>query len=1314
MSPIWLLILILIVLLVLGTAIFLYFVLRRARKITFSVDPAIRAAPDKKEPPPDEFLSYSSNADLRASFTRGLRRLKSFSAGKDYRYRAPWFLMIGESDSGKTAILDSSGIILSATELGRDQQLNWYFNDEGVIVEVAGDFVLRADETANHRGWNTISRLLQKHRPQRPLDGIVLTIPCTDLIGSDDFDNADRFRLEQKATCLYRKLWQSQRILGMRLPVYVLVTKCDEVKGFTGFCNQLPANLKTQMFGWSNPLSLDAAYKPDFVSEAFESIHKHLSHLQFEIYAERDEISDVDDVFLFPSEIQAMHASLQVYLDGLFRQSAYHESFFFRGLYFTGEARAGSVPEPAQKLLANSWRTNFEASAPSLPETLESSSLKPIFVSQLFKEKIFAEDFLAQPIKRIAIARNRTVLAAQIFSLLIIIVGGIGLAVTYARLSTKVDELNRYLGDEKGDLASLKSGNLLVVRDDQANLLEGMAYASGNKIQSVFIPSSWFSKINEQVETTFVKAFKPVVFDSLKRDLEKNAGCLKETNTTPSRLSESDSSDSDRQDRSRRRLEATPPCPPLSGPDRQLPVFIGQVQQLRLNLVRYDRIIKKDSGSFEDLKALVEYLDHERLPAFDKENDLYQRALREAEGSVIDNESIYQDAQAKVAKTIEDLYDASLKQKGVKYSYLEEITDTEALLRRPEYTWLATQTFRAESPFAGMTIASGLIKLRYALQDLRRQRFMAQDAPDDSTRYQRRYQHRVRNVLVWDQEILRDVLALSEQYETFVAARSYEHADDVDYRVKEVARAQAKLKIRKLIIRARKYEALAPSSEGSALRASLITEVQRLEVVKPLLAQVLEVAGRLGIDRELRGMLAQQGNSLLQNINREFVSLRFYIPRQGDFAWWQGNGTVSYRAFDLGSSEELEEYLNLQRKNIAELGRELVLPIEAFFASQGIPLQRGEAQVDWDRLLFDLDQFDNKTPGNPIATLEIFIRTEMDKVSVDSCTGVARVFDNRSTDYFLRKRNSLRQAFYARCTELGRSKAIIDTLAALDNYRKIVDSFNDNLRGGFPFGDVNAPPIDPLRLTTFFDELDLREKAAREALERSVGFGAVPQRALNFLKQATKARAFFAPFLEKKQGPVFDFKVQFRVQPEQPGQAERGVNQIIDWQLEVGKKSFAYRGEDLTGRWVYGDPIRLTLRWANDSPVRPIASALPVPFAVKERTAIFEYNDRWALFTFLLKHGLTLRRAGTETDCDQGLDADPYTLTFTIKTGVDPAVLPGQRQDLQSTSAQVFMRVTMLTANKPEALMIPCFPIKAPPVPSLFVVDRTTATNKDE
>ncbi len=342
-----------------GTAIFLFLVIRRSRKVSPTPDASANAE-GKDDSSGIEFLQYASDVELRSSFRHALRILKTYVTGRDYRYRAPWYLLAGETKSGKTSLVNSNGLSESVNELidKSGRRLNWYFFDEGVVIDVAGDYVLRQDRTAYHRGWNTILRLLQKHRPQRPLDGIVLTIPSTDLFGPE-LNHERRFELEQKANCLYKKLWQAQKILGMRLPVYILVTKCDEITGFSSFCRQLPPKLHTQMFGWSNPATLDTAYKPEFVAQAFESIHKHLSWLQFEIYAERDEIQDADDLFLLPAAIQSIREPLSVYLDSLFKQSAYHESYLFRGIYFCGEAGmetepllqlqpAGDLPQPVE------------------------------------------------------------------------------------------------------------------------------------------------------------------------------------------------------------------------------------------------------------------------------------------------------------------------------------------------------------------------------------------------------------------------------------------------------------------------------------------------------------------------------------------------------------------------------------------------------------------------------------------------------------------------------------------------------------------------------------------------------------------------------------------------------------------------------------------------------------------------------------------------------------------------------------------------------------------------------------------------------
>jgi type VI secretion system protein ImpL len=1312
------LILVLILLLTLAVSFFLYLVIRRTRRVSFTPDDEVKPQVEEKNPSPVEFLQYASDLELRTSFRRALRVLKHHVTGRDYRYHAPWYLLAGESKSGKTSLLDSNGLKLSINDAieGKSRQLNWYFFDDGVVIDVPGDFVLRGNRTANHRGWNTIMRLLQKHRPQRPLDGLILTIPCTDLLGSDQ-DNWE-FELEQKATCLYKKLWQAQRILGMRLPVYIVITKCDEVTGFNTFCNQLPERLHAQMFGWSNPAAIETAYEPGLLRLALESVHKHLSWLQFEIFAERDEVENSDGLFLFPTSIQLLRKPLQVYLDNLFKQSAYHESYLFRGLYFCGEAAVESLPQVMAEMV-----TRDESFADlSLQETPVETVLerKPVFLSDLFKEKIFNEASLAQPIGRIALSRNRMALAAQLLTIAVVLIGGGGLALSYRGMLNQEAQLYSFLQGEEADLKKVEAAYQRsrritrdeseqleehIAHDNETKLLAGMADMNGNKFDSPFIPSSWFSGINERLETSIAAAFEYVIFESLRVDMERQGKSL--LYVAPGNL---------RNFESETEAAAKNPVLPdedFEGAAREKPragfelhVYLEELGDYRANLERYNKLITKDNNSLADLRQLVRYLNHAPLPdKINKDTYLYKQALTIAEGRPIDCARFYKESVTKVGDLIEDFYSASFDRRGVKYEHLNDLAETEALLSRPEYTWISTNVFDPHSPFHGMTISTGVRELRKALQDLRRQEFMAEVDVDEFSDLPQsddtRYQHFVRRVLVWDQEALRQAIALNDQYEAFVSSNSYERGEYLDNSVKQAARARLKTRMSKVFRQARKYQALAPATEGSALRSSLIMEIKSLQEAQPTLSRVLQIATPLGIDAELRSALSTQVSYLLRGIHREFVGQQFYEMKRRDFSWWNGSQPVSYLAYDLASLEDVNTYLTLQRKNVAFLARDLAVPLLTFAASENIYAE--STTFDWNEILGDLDAFENKLPGNPIASLENFIATDMDKVSIDSCSASLRLPKDDSKDYFRRLRNTMRAQFFYRCTELARIKAVNDTLAALENYREIEESFNKSLAGGFPFTDLSTrpdyPDLDPWEMLKFFRLFDAREKAAREALARSVEFGAGTKEASEFLDQVVLVREFFAPFLEKKQGPVLDFKVQFRVN----GDHEIGANQIIDWKFEVGKKKFAYLNDDLEGRWVFGDPIRLSLRWANNSPVVPVTSAQPVPVKAKDRIATFVYDDHWSLFTLLLRHGPMLKRVGTQAECDQSFDSEPYTLRFSVKTEPDAALQSPQRSELKTADAEVFMRVSLAKANKQEPLMLPCFPRKAPPVPALHL-----------
>ncbi|MBD0371099.1 MAG: hypothetical protein ICV60_09715 [Pyrinomonadaceae bacterium] len=1378
LSPNLLFILLLVALLLLCVLGFLYLILRNARKRPgpkeVEVVPAQKPAPQVTRAP-DEFTQFAPNLKLQASFIKALRLLKRYVTGKDYRYRIPWFLMMGEARSGKTSLLTNVGLnaplgTTSERVYGTKQGLNWSFFDKAVVLDVAGDYVLREDgETSNNRSWNAISKLLQKYRPERPLDGIILTIPCTDLLGARHLTPENRLRLERKATALYKKLWQAQKILGMSFPVYVIVTKCDEVTGFKSLCKELPEPLRENIFGWSSPYTLETAYNSSWVSEAFQNLYRYLFQIQAEVFAESNEMQDGDGLFLLPSEMQALRAPLQIYLDNIFKESSYHNSFFFRGLYFCGDGESAPAPPPAPPMLIGEVLPEDEWDSPTLasieapqPVVPLPSAKRPIFLKHLFEKKIFQEDLLARPVSKIMLSRNRTVLTCQVLSLLIPLIGGIGLLATYSSLERREKELHEFLLRESQDLArvSQRFGQMLSgvqeedstrtvsslaltnsyrpvnyyaqprqnnqssddrnlfdldappIRDEEEELLAGMAKIGGARFYSVFIPSSWFSGVNRRIETSIVAAFRYVILDSLRLELENRTKDLLAAPVYERSLSSNSTganptnSDSIYAHPRPPKTSATPEADSSDSvrPTYQLHKFVEDLGLLIINRTRYERLRQKGTGTFEDINSLVEYLGHAPLPSnFDKNNELFLEALKSTEGAPLSSNDVHRRGALKVEEMIEGIYQGSYDKRSVSYDYLSDISETEALLAKPEYTWLSTYVFNPRSPFHDMTISSGLRELRKSLEGLSRQKFMSKDGYTVD-----RPEYKFGRRLIWDKERLRQAIALYQDYARFIDNRGYNTSQDLDASVRQAALRQLRIKISKLIAEAKVYQSAQPMVGESIFQAKIVAEVKNFDETKDLLVQLMEICERLNIKNELSASLIEQASYLVRAIGREFMKQNFYTPIQGDFSWWNGTKPLSVSAFDVGNPEELMAYLSVQRKRILFLGRELALPIFTFMATQNVSYQvlQADSPVDWDEILTELDRYDNKVPGNSVMALENFIRYEMDRIDIEDCSAMIRQTGGASNDFFIQRRNALRRQLYGRCEELAQIKILNDNIRALSNYREIEEAFNRTLAGRFPFSDpgdnISFYEADPDTIADFFQLLDRKEKSARDALLLNPSLGQSQASALEFLDRLDEVRIFFNSFLDKKHPPVFDFDFRFRTNQSR----EIGANQIIDWKLDVGRKRFDYLTEEHTGSWLFGDPIRLSLRWANDSPSIPMPSVYNSRVKVKDRTAILEFNNRWSLLYFLIKH------AGTAADFDQGVDVEPYTLKFMIRTRPDtspPApVQRAQSEELIMDEAQVYMRVGLIAPSKKEPLILPSFPAIAPKLPVIVGRVKTT------
>ena len=245
-----------------------------------------------------------------------MRRLRDKLPEWGFRYKVPWYVLVGESGSGKTSIANahlrhdrrhcrggSRGVCTalaappgSRPDRSARERIPLYRaapNRAGIRTSLRFWTVTRPRRerclSADRNALRSFLRLTARYRPRQPLNGLILTIPATDLLESSS-DPEHPHRLAHIAD-LAQRLDEIQHLTGLSLPVYVLVTKCDAINGFTSysrsFFRESTLNRSGQnghvsdetfdnLFGWSNPHLLDSAFSPAWVDEAFDDTNEVL------------------------------------------------------------------------------------------------------------------------------------------------------------------------------------------------------------------------------------------------------------------------------------------------------------------------------------------------------------------------------------------------------------------------------------------------------------------------------------------------------------------------------------------------------------------------------------------------------------------------------------------------------------------------------------------------------------------------------------------------------------------------------------------------------------------------------------------------------------------------------------------------------------------------------------------------------------------------------------------------------------------------------------------------------------------------------
>jgi type VI secretion system protein ImpL len=349
-------------------------------------EPARSAATEAETPPDPE--SGAELDRLHSHFADALQRCGR-RLGRRSLLRLPWYLVIGAPGAGKTSVLAAAGLSqpdgIDApphTGLAGTALCDWWFTEEAVLVDTAGRYTTHDSRAGQDRaGWHGLLELLRRHRPQQPLNGIVVVVSLADLIEQDALG---RLML---AEALSRRLAEIDARLGLRVPVYLIFTKLDRLAGFAEFFDPLDPAERARAWGAGFRFPGEGGSGPRRFIDAFDDLVRRLSlRTPGRLLAEPEPARRVL-IAGFGPQLASLRTVLADFVDLAIQAGA--GALSLRGVHFTSARHQGALIDRLGDELEARFGLSLPLPAPPPPPD------RPFFCHDLFHRVIFADAGLA-------------------------------------------------------------------------------------------------------------------------------------------------------------------------------------------------------------------------------------------------------------------------------------------------------------------------------------------------------------------------------------------------------------------------------------------------------------------------------------------------------------------------------------------------------------------------------------------------------------------------------------------------------------------------------------------------------------------------------------------------------------------------------------------------------------------------------------------------------------------------------------------------------------------------------------------------------
>ncbi|KQQ97220.1 type VI secretion system membrane subunit TssM [Massilia sp. Leaf139] len=383
--------------------------------------------------------------------------------GSQYLYQLPWYMFVGAPGSGKTTTLLHSGLRFPLADsmgpgaiggVGGTRQCDWWFTDDAVLLDTAGRYTTQdSDAQVDQAGWHGFLGLLKRHRPRRPINGIIVALSVADLLQQGP---AAR---QAQALAIRARIKELHERLGSSFPIYVTVTKCDLLAGFMEFFDTLGREERAQVWGVTFPLDAregaGAAALAAFPARFLELEQRLQARVLNRLQEERD-LQRRALLYRFPQQFAGLGEVLKGFLDAVFEPTRFEQGAQLRGVYFTSGTQEGNPIDRVMGALAASFGLDRKVLPPN------AVSGRSYFITALLRDLIFKEAGLAGIDPRFEERRRRLRWIGAAAAALAVLLLGAALATSYLRNLRTVNEVDARTDALAKLVASAPSGGTVL------------------------------------------------------------------------------------------------------------------------------------------------------------------------------------------------------------------------------------------------------------------------------------------------------------------------------------------------------------------------------------------------------------------------------------------------------------------------------------------------------------------------------------------------------------------------------------------------------------------------------------------------------------------------------------------------------------------------------------------------------------------------------------------------------------------------------------------------------------------------------------